>query len=94
MKKNIFITGDELGSSNNGMRFSTKDKDVDIFGGDCADLYHGGWWYSNCARANLNGEYVTPGTQSSHYYGMGGVVYYGFQHYKSLKATKMMFRRK
>ncbi|XP_060559444.1 neurogenic locus Notch protein-like [Ruditapes philippinarum] len=59
----------------------------------CAKTDHGGWWYNGCTLANLNGEYVTPGTISSYHSGEGGVIYREFQEYKSLKETKMMFRR-
>ncbi|XP_067939473.1 ryncolin-1-like [Watersipora subatra] len=41
----------------NGMPFSTRDKDNDIDARNCAVEYHGGWWYTDCYRSNLNGEY-------------------------------------
>ena len=53
-----------LGSAHNGMMFSTRDRDNDIWNRNCAsDRYRGGWWYNDCARINLNGDYegnVTP----------------------------------
>ena len=91
----MYITGDYDGLTyTNGYGFSTKDKDVDGYSGDCAKLYHGGWWYSTCTYVNLNGEYATPGTVSSYDAGGGGVVYYDFKGWQSLKTTTMMFRRK
>ncbi|XP_053387230.1 fibropellin-1-like [Mercenaria mercenaria] len=86
--------GDGFGLSyNNREQFSTYDVDRDSFpSGSCAVLRHGGWWYTYCVYANLNGDYVTPGTDRS-----GdtwrGMVYYDFQGHLSLKAVKMMFRR-
>lgn len=41
----------------NNMRFSAKDRDLDISSTDCAANYHGGWWFSHCQHANLNGRY-------------------------------------
>lgn len=47
--------GDGLALSN-GMKFSTEDKDQDMFaGGNCAMIYSGGWWYEGCMRASING---------------------------------------
>ena len=44
--------------------FTTRDRDNDLGGINCASDYHrGGWWHRNCARINLNGNYegdVTP----------------------------------
>ena len=38
-------------SDNNGMHFSTKDRDNDKWsGGSCAEKEHGGWWYNACVR--------------------------------------------
>lgn len=52
--------GDSLRHHNN-MKFTTKDKDNDIWNGNCAVFRHGGWWYSNCAFTNLNGLFTTGG---------------------------------
>lgn len=44
-------------SYQNGMAFSSKDRDMDISTTDCAANYRGGWWFSHCQHANLNGRY-------------------------------------
>ena len=80
--------------NNNNHDFSTYDRDADGSGANCGMLVRGGWWYANCAWANLNGEYVTPGTLSAHTNGFGGVIYHDFDGLKSLKSTEMKFRRK
>ncbi|KAJ8950648.1 hypothetical protein NQ318_010848 [Aromia moschata] len=41
----------------NGMEFSTVDNDRDISKSHCANNYEGGWWYSHCQHAILNGRY-------------------------------------
>lgn len=41
----------------NGMEFSTIDRDRDISKINCAADYEGGWWFSRCQHANLNGRY-------------------------------------
>ncbi|KAF5280570.1 hypothetical protein FQR65_LT00321 [Abscondita terminalis] len=41
----------------NGMEFSTIDNDRDISNTHCASNYEGGWWFSHCQHANLNGRY-------------------------------------
>jgi len=62
---------------------------------NCARTIGGGWWYSYCTDTALNGAYVTPGTYSAEHYlnGGGGMSYWPFHQYKSLKTSYMMFRR-
>ena len=41
-----------------GMMFTTRDRDNDRNPNNCASGWHrGGWWYSNCAYINPNGNY-------------------------------------
>ncbi|KAK6627636.1 hypothetical protein RUM44_010115 [Polyplax serrata] len=41
----------------NKMQFSAVDSDRDISNTHCAQNYEGGWWFSHCQHANLNGRY-------------------------------------
>ena len=41
----------------NGMAFTTKDRDQDTSGGNCAYRRLGAWWHGNCSVYNLNGRY-------------------------------------
>ena len=53
----------------NGASFSTRDRDHDTYSGNCAQVYRGGWWYTVCIRANLNGKntFWHDGTRWLHY---------------------------
>lgn len=41
----------------NHMQFSSVDSDRDVSNTHCAANYEGGWWFSHCQHANLNGRY-------------------------------------
>ena len=50
----------------NGSAFTTRDRDHDIYGDNCAKVYGGAWWYRDCFKSNLNGKYV-PHISGSYY---------------------------
>lgn len=57
---NQLMTGSrDSGTNLNGMMFSTLDRDNDNCYGSCASDYKGGWWFSCCHYAYLNGLYNT-----------------------------------
>ncbi|CAJ0952905.1 unnamed protein product [Ranitomeya imitator] len=80
--------GDSIGGLSN-IKFSTKDEDNDIYEGSCSLLYKGGWWYSNCHGANLNGLYHL-GAHTS--YGDGINWFTGKGHNYSYKHVEMKIR--
>ena len=52
------FAGDSL-QGHNGYKFTTKDRDNDIYNnGSCAKYFKGGWWYERCHDSNLNGLYL------------------------------------
>ncbi|XP_071785412.1 ficolin-1-like [Asterias amurensis] len=81
--------GDALIAWHNNQAFSTKDRDNDAHAFNCAELYHGAWWYGYCYKSNLNARYFNDATTNSE-----GIKWYGFSGYRSLKTTEMKIRRK
>ncbi|XP_052071910.1 microfibril-associated glycoprotein 4-like [Mytilus californianus] len=80
--------GDSL-ESNNGMRFSTKDRDNDVYRGNCANINNAAWWYSHCTWVNLNGRYLQGGKID-----VKGITWYKWKSsYYSMKSSVMMLRK-
>ena len=79
-------TAEDSLAYHNKMAFSTKDRDHDIYSGNCAVDYSGAWWYKSCHNSNLNGKYVG----NKHDY--GGATWYHFRGSLSLKFTEMKLR--
>ncbi|XP_030593801.1 microfibril-associated glycoprotein 4-like [Archocentrus centrarchus] len=52
--------GDSL-SNQNSMKFTTYDKDQDLWDKNCAQYYLGGFWYNQCHMTNPNGMYAPQG---------------------------------
>ena len=48
--------GDSM-NYHNGMKFSTKDRDLDTYFGNCAIHNSGAFWYKQCYAVHLNGIY-------------------------------------
>ncbi|XP_052873621.1 ficolin-2-like [Anopheles cruzii] len=80
--------GDSL-SELKGMKFTTIDADNDIWEKNCALHYTGAWWYNQCHKSNLNGQYLKGETKEF----ATGMVWQTFRGYHyALKSAKMMIR--
>ncbi|KAM4720853.1 ficolin-1-B-like [Rhinophrynus dorsalis] len=80
--------GDSL-SYHKDRPFTTKDKDNDIYGTNCAISFKGAWWYGSCHNANLNGLYLG-GKHTSYADGINWET--GKGDYYSYKVSEMKFR--
>uniref|UniRef100_A0A8C7XMX0 Fibrinogen C-terminal domain-containing protein n=1 Tax=Oryzias sinensis TaxID=183150 RepID=A0A8C7XMX0_9TELE len=92
------IRGAYPGVDQNGYGFSTSDHDSDgcnpcIFGdiatNSCTDSKRGGWWYSKCGSASLNGDWHPKGGNIGWSSGLHWLTWKGPAPY-SAKATRMM----
>ncbi|XP_074023693.1 microfibril-associated glycoprotein 4, partial [Numenius arquata] len=81
--------GDSL-SYHNGQKFSTFDRDQDLYVQNCAALSSGAWWFKSCHFSNLNGFYLG-GAHLSYANGINWAQWKGF--YYSLKKSEMKIRR-
>ena len=54
-------TGGDSLTYQNGMQFSTFDRDNDVWFAHCAQKDLAGWWYKDCGYSVLNGMYVEGG---------------------------------
>lgn len=85
--------GDSLTSvwkKHDGKPFSTYDRDNDGRNYDnCAEHYHGAWWFNTCFDSHLNGRYYTKGSHSN-YFVRNGILWNGIHEYSSLKRVTMM----
>ena len=83
--------GDNL-SGHSGAPFTTIDKDNDSYSSNCATVFKGAWWYTNCHSSNLNG--YNYGTSDTTPYATG-IVWKSFStYYHSLKTDVMAIRPK
>ncbi|XP_074542331.1 microfibril-associated glycoprotein 4-like [Halichoeres trimaculatus] len=74
----------------NGHKFSTFDKDQDIYETSCAKEFLGGFWYTNCHHANPNGVYRWGAGGTLHAIGVEWYTWKG--HNYSLKSISMKIR--
>ncbi|XP_077969892.1 techylectin-5B-like [Styela clava] len=86
--------GDALGNvQHRNMPFTTKDADHDTHKwGNCAQLFHGAFWYGTCHSTNLNGLYIHGGNNTRR--GVGVTWYQWRGNFYSLKFAEMKMREK
>ena len=71
-----------------GSKFSTRDQDNDRkITASCAVIRRGAWWYRNCYRSNLNGQYLRGNISG---YGVEWYHWKGFRY--SLRVTEMKIK--
>ncbi|XP_066525554.1 angiopoietin-related protein 5-like [Hoplias malabaricus] len=94
------IRGAYSGIDQNGYGFSTSDRDNDgcspcIFGdialNDCSAHEGGGWWFSRCGSADLNGEWHPKNNNKGWASGLHWLTWKAPEPY-SAKATRMMVK--
>ena len=83
-------------SYHNGMMFTTRDRDNDRWGNNCASDHHrGGWWYNACAKINLNGNYeghVNPPTLTGIFVAYIDTTSGSFTATRAVKSVEMIIR--
>ena len=79
-------------TAHKGQQFSTWDQDHDADDSvNCAERYHGAWWYKACHRSNLNGQYLDRDNHNNTE--AKGIVWKDFKgHNYSLRKVEMMMR--
>ena len=76
--------GDSL-NRHNGMKFTTHDRDNDVWTKNCAVRFGGPWWYKDCVDADLNGEWGSGSDRGPRWAKLSGD--------KDLSFTEMKVRR-
>ncbi|KAK3101055.1 hypothetical protein FSP39_000613 [Pinctada imbricata] len=78
-------TGYDSMKGNNGMKFTTRDRDNDISKIHCANTRTGAWWYFHCTYSNLNGNYSITN-------GLKGVLWKDYPSSDYMKETTMKIK--
>ncbi|KAK3608328.1 hypothetical protein CHS0354_030781 [Potamilus streckersoni] len=78
--------GDSLIFDHNGKPFSTHDADHDSASSNCAQVHHGGYWYSSCFKSNINGQWGKADAT--------GITWGSYENWRMyvLKHTEMLIR--
>ncbi len=71
-----------------GQKFSSVDKDQDSSARHCAQGYKSGWWFNDCYRSHLNGEYHHGGQAAD----WEGIIWYDWKNDYFLKHTEMKIK--
>ncbi|PAA60373.1 hypothetical protein BOX15_Mlig009582g2, partial [Macrostomum lignano] len=70
------------------MRFSTMDRDNDIWGASCSSRYgKGGWWFKDCHQCNPSGRFPRRETPDSRY-----MVWYSGSFWLSLREMRLLLQ--
>ena len=87
----LTITRSSGDGPHNGQRFTTPDRDNDIWPGNCAVGRHGPWWHRQCYDSLLTGKYFpSGGPRGPPPYGIIWHTWTGHQY--SLRAAEMKIR--
>ncbi|KAK7929148.1 hypothetical protein WMY93_005543 [Mugilogobius chulae] len=81
--------GDSLAPHNN-MKFTTFDKDQDVWESNCAKSFLGGFWYQSCHHTNPNGIYRWGFDKTLYAIGMSWTTWKGLDY--SLKSISFKIR--
>ncbi|KAK7929474.1 hypothetical protein WMY93_005869 [Mugilogobius chulae] len=81
--------GDSLAPHNN-MKFTTFDKDQDVWESNCAKSFLGGFWYGACHHTNPNGIYRWGFDKTLYAIGMSWITWKGLDY--SLKSISFKIR--
>ncbi|XP_074042740.1 microfibril-associated glycoprotein 4 [Leptinotarsa decemlineata] len=74
-----------------GAKFTTKDFDQDKNAGNCAILFSGAWWYTDCHSSDLNGKYRN--SVLSDQYKYQGIHWHTFRNHEYSHAKSRMLIR-
>ncbi|CAH1802394.1 unnamed protein product [Owenia fusiformis] len=78
--------------NHNNQPFSTKDMDNDErYYDNCAEHYHGAWWFKSCFKSHLNGIYYQKGSHSD-FFVRNGIQWDTIHRHSSLKYVVMMIK--